>query len=85
MFLVYIYKCMNILGLSAHYHDSAAVLIKNGVVLCAIEEERFTRIKHDNSFPIRAIEWCLKDAGIKISDISVVSYYEKPLLKLNGP
>ncbi|MCX6732821.1 MAG: hypothetical protein NTV98_04755, partial [Candidatus Roizmanbacteria bacterium] len=72
---------MYILGVSAYYHDSAAVLIKDGEVLCAIEEERFTRVKHDNSFPIQAIEWCLRDANITISDIAVISYYEKPLLK----
>lgn len=72
---------MYILGISAYYHDSAAVLVKDGVVLCAIEEERFTRIKHDNSFPIQAIEWCLKDAKITIQDIEIISYYEKPLLK----
>jgi len=72
---------MYILGLSAYYHDSAAVLIKDGEVLCAIEEERFTRIKHDNSFPLQAINWCLSDAKISISDINIISYYEKPLLK----
>jgi carbamoyltransferase len=72
---------MYVLGISAYYHDSAAVLIKDGVVLCAIEEERFTRIKHDNNFPIQAIEWCLKDAKITIQDIEIISYYEKPLLK----
>lgn len=72
---------MYVLGISAYYHDSAAVLVKDGKVLCAIEEERFTRIKHDNSFPINAIKWCLKNSNIEIKDIDVVSYYEKPLLK----
>ncbi len=72
---------MYILGISAYYHDSAAVLVQDGKVICAIEEERFTRIKHDNSFPIRAIQWCLKNEKITIKDINVVSYYEKPLLK----
>ncbi len=72
---------MYILGISAYYHDSAAVLVKDGWVMCAIEEERFTRIKHDNSFPSQAIKWCLKYAGITIANINVVSYYEKPLLK----
>lgn len=72
---------MYILGISAYYHDSAAVLVKDGRVICAIEEERFTRIKHDNSFPLKAIDWCLKDAKIAINDIDVISYYEKPLLK----
>ncbi len=72
---------MYILGISAYYHDSAAVLVKDGEVLCAIEEERFTRTKHDNGFPLHAIEWCLKDASITIHDVDVISYYEKPLLK----
>lgn len=72
---------MYILGISAYYHDSAAVLVKDRRVLCAIEEERFTRIKHDNCFPLKAIEWCLKDAKIAINDVDVISYYEKPLLK----
>lgn len=72
---------MYVLGISAYYHDSAAVLIKDGKVLYAIEEERFTRVKHDNSFPIQAIEWCLKEADIDISDVYCISYYEKPLLK----
>lgn len=72
---------MYILGISAYYHDSAAVLVKNGRVVCAIEEERFTRIKHDNAFPIHAIRWCLKKGHITIDQIDVISYYEKPLLK----
>lgn len=72
---------MYILGISAYYHDSSAVLIKDGELFCAIEEERFTRIKHDNSFPIHAIMWCLKEAGITPLDVDVISYYEKPLLK----
>lgn len=72
---------MYILGLSAYYHDSAAVLIRDGVVICAIEEERLTRKKHDNSFPIHTVEWCLKEARISINDIQIISYYEKPLLK----
>jgi len=72
---------MYILGISAYYHDSAAVLIKDGIVLCAIEEERFTRIKHDNGFPINAIDWCLENSNITLTDIDTISYYEKPLLK----
>lgn len=72
---------MYILGISSYYHDSAAVLVKDGRVVCAIEEERFTRIKHDNNFPITAIKWCLKEAHITIDDIDSISYYEKPLLK----
>ncbi len=72
---------MYILGISAYYHDSAAVLVKDGVIVNAIEEERFTRIKHDNSFPSHSIQWCLDDTKIDIRDISIISYYEKPLLK----
>lgn len=72
---------MYILGISAYYHDSAAILLKDGKVVCGIEEERFTRIKHDNGFPFKAIEFCLKEAGLMIDKIDVISYYEKPLLK----
>ncbi|PIY69250.1 hypothetical protein COY90_01650 [Candidatus Roizmanbacteria bacterium CG_4_10_14_0_8_um_filter_39_9] len=72
---------MYILGLSAYYHDSTAVLLKDGVVLAAIEEERFSRIKHDNGFPLRAALFCLKHAGITIRQIDVITYYEKPLRK----
>ncbi len=72
---------MYILGISSFYHDSAACLIKDGEILSAVEEERFSRIKHDNKFPLKAVEFCLKNAGISIKDISYVAYYEKPLLK----
>lgn len=72
---------MYILGISAFYHDSAAVLIKNGKVICAVEEERFSRIKHDNSFPFLAVKRCLEYAGITINEVSAIAYYEKPLLK----
>lgn len=72
---------MYILGISAFYHDSAAVLIKDGKVICAAEEERFTRIKHDNSFPAKAIDFCLQQGGISPGKLTAVAYYEKPLLK----
>ena len=72
---------MYILGISAFYHDSAAALIKNGQLLYAAEEERFTRIKHDNQFPASAIDFCLKEAAINSSDLDCIAYYEKPLLK----
>lgn len=72
---------MKILGISAFYHDSAATLIEDGVIVTAIEEERFSRIKHDNSFPFKAIEFCLKSNKITIKDIDHIAYYEKPLLK----
>ncbi len=70
-----------ILGISCYYHDSAACLIKNGVLVAAAEEERFTREKHDNSFPINSINYCLKQAGIKSDKLDYVTFYEKPLLK----
>lgn len=72
---------MYILGISAFYHDSSAALIKDGEIIAAAEEERFTRIKHDNRFPFKAIDFCLKSAGIGVEEINRVAYYEKPLLK----
>src|SRR3989344_550612 len=72
---------MYILGISAFYHDSAAALIKNGQVVFAAEEERFTRIKHDNSFPYKSVNACLSFAKISINQIAYIAYYEKPLLK----
>lgn len=70
-----------ILGISAFYHDSAACLIKNGEIIAAAQEERFTRKKHDASFPVNAVNFCIKFAGINIKDISYVSFYDKPFLK----
>lgn len=72
---------MYTLGISAYYHDSAACLLKDGKIMVAIEEERFSRIKHDNSFPYKAIEFCLKSQALGFDDIDYISYYEKPLLK----
>ena len=72
---------MYILGISAYYHDSAAVLLKNGEVVCAFEEERFSLIKHDNQFPLKAIQACIVYANITIEDIQTISYYERPLRK----
>jgi carbamoyltransferase len=71
-----------ILGISALYHDSAAALIRDGEVVAAVQEERFTRLKHDPSLPLRAAEWCLAHAGITKDDLSHVVFYEKPLRKL---
>ena len=70
-----------ILGLSAYYHDSAAALIRNGEIIAAAQEERFTRIKGDNAFPLHAINYCLEEAGIAESAIDTVAYYENPLVK----
>jgi carbamoyltransferase len=69
---------MRILGLSAFYHDSAAVLLEDGVIVAAVQEERFSRIKHDASFPRRAAGWCLTQGR---GPLDAVVYYEKPLLK----
>lgn len=70
-----------VLGISAFYHDSAAALIKDGEVIFAAHEERFSRIKHDSSFPSQAIQFCLKEANIKASELESVVFYDKPLLK----
>lgn len=72
---------MYILGISCYYHDAAACLLRNGEVIAAAEEERFTRIKHDSSFPINAINFCLEYANIKNNDINYVVFNEKPFLK----
>ncbi len=72
---------MYILGISCYFHDSAAVLILDGEVVAAAQEERFTRIKHDFSFPEKSIRFCLKKAGISEQDLSYVVFYEKPFLK----
>jgi carbamoyltransferase len=70
-----------ILGISAYYHDSAAALIKDGKIIAAAQEERFTRKKHDSSFPYHAIKYCLSLENIKISDLDYIVFYDKPLLK----
>ena len=72
---------MYILGISAFYHDSAAALIKDGEVIAAVQEERFTRKKHDHNFPSNAISFCLNFAGIKSDSLDIVAFYDKPFLK----
>src|ERR687885_2213678 len=72
---------MYILGISAYYHDSAACLVRDGRVVAAAQEERFTRKKHDQDFPAGAVEFCLKHAGIAGKDLDFVAFYDKPLLK----
>ena len=72
---------MYILGISAYYHDSAAALIKDGEIIAAAQEERFSRKKHDERYPRAAIEYCLKQAGITAQELSYVAFYEKPFLK----
>jgi len=74
---------MKILGVSAHYHDSAAALLVDGVPVCAVQEERLSRRKNDASFPIGAIEWCLDHAGITPDDLDAVVFYERSMLKFD--
>ena len=73
----------HILGISAFYHDSAAALLRDGEIVAAAQEERFTRKKHDAGFPKKAVEFCLQTAGIKAQDLDYVSFYDKPLLKFD--
>ena len=72
---------MNILGISAYYHDSAAAMIQNGEIIAAAQEERFTRKKHDPSFPTGAVKFCLQYSGCSISELDAIVFYDKPLLK----
>ncbi len=72
---------MNVLGVSAYYHDSAACLVHDGEILAAAQEERFTRKKHDHRFPAHAVEYCLREAGIRPDDLDYVVFYDKPLQK----
>jgi len=74
-------KFMNILGISAFYHDSAAAIIKDGEIVAACQEERFTRIKHDSEFPVNAVKFCLDYSGISIDKLDAIVFYDKPLLK----
>jgi carbamoyltransferase len=72
---------MKILGISAYYHDAAACLVVDGRIVAAAQEERFTRIKHDASFPARALAYCLAEGGLRASEIDHVVFYDKPFLK----
>ena len=74
---------MNILGISAYYHDSAACLVQDGRIVAAAQEERFTRKKHDHRFPQGAIDYCLAEAGITHDELDLVAFYDKPLLKFD--
>jgi carbamoyltransferase len=73
----------SILGISAFYHDSAACLVRDGEIIAAAQEERFTRIKHDHNFPVHAARYCLKEAGITAEQLDYVGFYDKPLLKFD--
>ena len=72
---------MYTLGISCYYHDSAAAVLKDGNVLAAVEEERFSRIKFDDGFPKNAIDWCLKQTGISAENLESIAFYDKPVLK----
>ena len=72
---------MHILGISAYYHDSAACLLRNGEIVAAAQEERFTRKKHDAAFPANAVRYCLSEGGISAKDVQHVAFYDKPFLK----
>jgi carbamoyltransferase len=74
---------MKILGISAHYHDSAAALVVDGVPVCAVQEERLSRRKSDAAFPLSAIEWCLEHTGIEPDALDAVVFYERPMLKFD--
>ena len=72
---------MRILGISAFYHDSAAALVRDGEIIAAAQEERFTRKKHDSRFPSKAVQYCLAQEGVNLSDVDFVAFYDKPFLK----
>ncbi len=72
---------LTILGISAYYHDSAAALLRSGEVVAAAQEERFSRKRHDASFPAQALRWCLESQGLGLADVDAVVFYEKPWLK----
>ncbi|MBC3809154.1 carbamoyltransferase [Undibacterium seohonense] len=72
---------MFVVGISAYYHDSAVALIRDGVIIAAAQEERFTRKKHDAAFPSQALQYCLAQAGIQMDDVDYVAFYDKPFLK----
>jgi len=72
---------MNILGISAFYHDSAACLVRDGKIVSAAQEERFTRKKHDFAFPVKSARYCIEDSGFKNNDIDYVAFYDKPFIK----
>jgi len=74
---------MNILGISAYYHDSAAVLIRDGEIIAAAQEERFTRKKHDSGFPVNAIKYCLAEGNVRGEELDSIAFYDKPITKFD--
>ena len=76
-------KRMNIIGVSAFYHESACCLLQDGNLVAAAAEERFTRLKHDPRLPVHAFRYCLQAAGLTIADVDCIAYYESPHKKLS--
>src|SRR5262249_24726678 len=74
-------RFMRILGISAFYHDSAAALVRDGEIVAAAQEERFTRKKHDARFPVHSIRYCLEAGGVSLDDVGYVVFYDKQFLK----
>ena len=74
---------MNIIGISAYYHDSAAALLRDGAIIAAAQEERFTRKKHDAGFPRLAMQYCLREANVPLRDVDYIVFYDKPLIKFD--
>src|SRR5437016_7426967 len=72
----------NVIGISAGYHDSACCLLQDGVLVAAVQEERFSRVKNDKAFPRKAFRYCLKQGGLTLADVDCIAYYEDPCLKL---
>src|SRR5438093_11571717 len=72
---------VNILGISAYYHDSAACLVSDGEIVAAAQEERFTRKKYDASFPAHAMRYCLREGNIHTADLDYIAFYDKPFVK----
>jgi len=75
---------MNILGISAYYHDSAAALVVDGQLVAAAQEERFSRKKHDARFPAKAIRYCLNEIGTELNGIDLLVFYDKPLINFEA-
>ena len=71
----------NLLGISAYYHDSAAALVVDGEIVAAAQEERFSRRKNDERFPVHAVRFCLKQGGVSLADLDAVVFYDKPVVK----
>lgn len=74
---------LNVVGISAYYHDAAAVLLQDGVLVAAAQQERFTRVKHDHRFPLDALRWCLAEGGVEPDEEIIVAFYDKPITKFS--